>query len=132
MKLSAFPLPSLHQPDGSVSEFRSPWQLLTVDYVASTIKMSAVIDSAAVPIACQPYTCTQESFSRLICSFIGRQHSCPDTLHCPLTFARSLPRTHTPFKMVKSQRMRVANEKASKNIINRGNVPKTTVSNRID
>jgi len=28
--------------------------------------------------------------------------------------------------MVKSQRMRVANEKASKNITNRGNVPKTT------
>lgn len=29
--------------------------------------------------------------------------------------------------MVKSQRMRVANEKASKNITLRGNVPKTTV-----
>lgn len=30
--------------------------------------------------------------------------------------------------MVKSHRMRVANEKASKNITLRGNVPKTTVS----
>jgi hypothetical protein len=30
--------------------------------------------------------------------------------------------------MVKSQRMRVANEKASKNVANRGNVPKTNVS----
>jgi len=30
--------------------------------------------------------------------------------------------------MVKSQRMRVANEKASKNVANRGNVPKTNKS----
>lgn len=30
--------------------------------------------------------------------------------------------------MVKSQRMRVANEKASKNVVLRGNVPKGTVS----
>jgi len=30
--------------------------------------------------------------------------------------------------MVRSQRMRVANEKASKNVTNRGNVPKTNKS----
>lgn len=30
--------------------------------------------------------------------------------------------------MVNTQRMRIANEKASKNVTQRGNVPKTTVS----
>lgn len=32
--------------------------------------------------------------------------------------------------MVNSQRMRIANEKASKNVTQRGNVPKTSVSSR--
>ncbi len=40
-------------------------------------------------------------------------------------FQRQQP---TSSKMVKSQRMRVANEKASKNVTQRGNVPKSTVS----
>ncbi|KPM03473.1 ribose-5-phosphate isomerase [Sarcoptes scabiei] len=31
--------------------------------------------------------------------------------------------------MVKSQRMRMANEKASKNVVLRGNVPKSTAAN---
>lgn len=33
--------------------------------------------------------------------------------------------------MVNSQRMRIANEKASKNVTQRGNVPKTSVSNQV-